>query len=90
MIQLRESLDLDPGGRERTLLLAFDGGYTNATVLKKIPARTVCIGRIRKDAKLCFIPDPNLSKPRGRRLCYGALAPLRSNFEPTIPHPEKR
>jgi hypothetical protein len=75
MIQLRESLDLDPGGRERTLLLAFDGGYTNATVLKKIPARTVCIGRIRKDAKLCFIPDPNLSKPRGRRLCYGALAP---------------
>jgi DDE superfamily endonuclease len=75
MIFLRESLDLDPGGRERALILAFDGGYTNATVLKKIPARTTCIGRIRKDAKLCFPPDPDLMKPRGRRLRYGAAAP---------------
>ncbi len=75
MIQLRDSLDLDPGGRERSLILAFDGGYTNATVLKKIPARTICIGRIRMDAKLCFTPDPALMKPRGRRLRYGAAAP---------------
>jgi DDE superfamily endonuclease len=75
MIQLRQSLDQDPGGRERTLILAFDGGYTNSTVLKKMPARTICIGRIRKDAKLCFLPDPALVKTRGRRLRYGALAP---------------
>ncbi|MGA7415275.1 MAG: hypothetical protein WBW33_32685, partial [Bryobacteraceae bacterium] len=75
MIQLRNSLDLDPGGRDRTLILAFDGGSTNATVLKKIPAHTICIGRIRKDAKLCFTPDPHLIKPRGRRRRYGALAP---------------
>jgi hypothetical protein len=75
MTLLRESLDLDPGGRERHLILAFDGGYTNATVLKKIPARTTCIGRIRKDAKLCFTPHPDLMKTRGRRLRYGAAAP---------------
>lgn len=75
MIQLRQSLDHDPGGRERTLILAFDGGYTNSTVLKKIPPRTVCIGRIRKDAKLCFLPDPALVKTCGRRLRYGALSP---------------
>jgi len=56
MIQLRESLDLDPGGRERTLLLAFDGGYTNATVLKKIPARTVC-------ALAVFAKTPNSALP---------------------------
>jgi hypothetical protein len=74
MIQLRQSLDLDPGGKERTLILAFDGGYTNATVLKQMPSRTVCIGRIRKDAKLCFPPDPALIKTRGRRLRYGTLA----------------
>jgi hypothetical protein len=75
MILLRESLDLDPGGRDRPLFLAFDGGYTNATVLKKIPVRTTCIGRIRKDAKLCFTPNPDLIKPRGRRLRYGTDAP---------------
>ena len=75
MTRLRESLDLYPGGLQRHLILAFDGGYTNATVLKKIPARTTYAGRIRKDAKLCFTPDPDLMKPRGRRLRYGAAAP---------------
>jgi hypothetical protein len=75
MIQLRQSLDQDPGGRERTLILAFDGGYTNATVLKQIPPHTICIGRIRKDAKLYFPPDPELMKTRGRRRRYGMLAP---------------
>jgi hypothetical protein len=80
MIQLRQSLDQDPGGRERTLILAFDGGYTNATVLKQMPPRTICIGRIRKDAKLYFTPDPALMKTRGRRLRYGAPAPTPEQF----------
>jgi hypothetical protein len=75
MIRLRESLDQDPAGKERILLLAHDGGYTNSTMFKKIPPRTVCVGRIRKDAKLFFPPDPTLRKVRGRRLCYGAPAP---------------
>jgi DDE superfamily endonuclease len=75
MTQLRQALDQDPGGHERTLILAFDGGYTNATVFKQIPPKTICIGRIRKDAKLYFPPDPERMKTRGRRLCYGALAP---------------
>jgi hypothetical protein len=80
MIQLRQSLDQDPGGRERTLILAFDGGYTNSTVLKQIPPHTICIGRIRKDARLCFTPDTALLKTRGRRLRYGALAPTPEQF----------
>jgi DDE superfamily endonuclease len=75
MIGLRQSLDQDPGGQERTLMLAFDGGYTNATVLQQIPPHTVCIGRIRKDAKLCFPPDPAQMKTCGRRRRYGAVAP---------------
>lgn len=75
MIQLRQSLDQEEGGKDRLLLLAFDGGYTNSTMLKKVPPRTVCVGRIRKDAKLCFTPDPALQKARGRRLCYGDAAP---------------
>jgi hypothetical protein len=78
--QLREDLDRDTGGKQRTLILAFDGGYTNATVLRHIPPRTTCIGRIRKDARLCFTPDPTLMKSRGRRLCYGAPAPTPEQF----------
>jgi hypothetical protein len=80
MIQLCEALDQDPGGRERTLILAFDGGYTNSTVLKQIPPNTICIGRIRKDTKLCFTPNPSLLKTRGRRLRYAALAPTPEQF----------
>lgn len=80
MIQLRQSLDEDAGSKQRTLILAFDGGYTNSTVLKTIPPRTICIGRIRKDAHLCFVPDPALMKARGRRLCYGADAPTPDQF----------
>jgi Transposase DDE domain len=75
MIRLRASLDQDAGGKDRTLILAFDGGYTNSTVLKSIPPRTTCIGRIRKDAHLSLLPDPALMKARGRRLRYGADAP---------------
>jgi hypothetical protein len=81
MIQLRQSLDQDAGaGTPRTLILAFDGGYTNSTVLKNIPSRTTCIGRIRKDAKLCFTPAPALRKARGRRLRYGSDAPTPEQF----------
>jgi hypothetical protein len=72
--QLRQALDQD-GDSQRTLLMAFDGGYTNATLLQQIPPRTVCVGRIRKDARLYFPPDPELQKTRGRRLRYGAPAP---------------
>jgi len=78
--QLREDLDRDPGGPQRPLILAFDGGYTNATVLRQIPHNTICIGRIRKDARLCFAPDPALRKARGRHLCYGAPAPTQEQF----------
>jgi len=80
MVQLRQALDQDAGAKPRTLILAFDGGYTNSTVLRNIPPRTTCIGRIRKDAKLCFTPDPALRKARGRRLRYGSHAPTPEQF----------
>lgn len=72
---LRAALDRDQPHARRCLVVAFDGGYTNETVLKQIPAHTICIGRLRKDAHLCMRPAPADSKPRGRRLCYGAAAP---------------
>lgn len=88
---LRAALDAEDPSAQRPLIVAFDGGYTNATVLKRIPAHTTCIGRIRKDAHLLQVPDPATRKARGRRLCYGPEAPtpeqVRSDDSPweTLP-----
>jgi len=73
---LRQSLNTRPDGAARPLHLFVDGGYTNSTVLKPLPAHTVLIGRIRKDAKLFDLP-PECSAPkrRGRPRHYGAPAP---------------
>ena len=73
--ELRAALDADPASAARWLLVAFDGGYTNQTVLKHLPHHTTAIGRIRQDAKLLFLPDPATRKARGRRLRYGSPAP---------------
>jgi len=73
--ELRTALDADPRSARRLLLVAFDGGYTNGTVLKHLPHHTTAIGRLRQDAHLLFRPDPATQKARGRRLRYGAPAP---------------
>ena len=73
---LRQSLDAEPNGSLRPLHLVVDGGYTNQTVLKKLPLRTTLIGRIRKDAHLYFMPTPSPTpQQRGRPRHYGAPAP---------------
>jgi hypothetical protein len=83
---LRAALDADPVSAPRLLLVAFDGGYTHRTVLKRLPAYTTAIGRLRKDAQLRFRPDPQTQKGRGRRLAYGPPAPtpdqVRSDASP--------
>jgi hypothetical protein len=76
IVSLRSALDAEPNGSQRLLFLAVDGGYTNATVLKKLPARTTLVGRVRKDAKLYFLPEaPQTPQQRGRPRHYGAPAP---------------
>jgi hypothetical protein len=71
---LRTQLDTEASAA-RLLLFAFDGGYTNRTVLKQLPPRTVAIGRLRKDACLFYPPDPAAGNARGRKRSYGAAAP---------------
>lgn len=73
--ELRADLDADPSSAPRRLLVAFDGGYTNQTVLRHLPPHTTAIGRLRQDAHLLYRPDPPPQKVRGRRLCYGPPAP---------------
>lgn len=57
----------------RRLIVTVDGSYTNRTVLRNLPARTTLLGRIRKDAKLFYLPT---QQPlRGRKRSYGEAAP---------------
>lgn len=66
--RLRSELD-ENGAAERTLLMVVDGGYSNRTVLSRLPERVDLIGRARKDMAL-FRPAP----PGGRRV-YGERLP---------------
>ncbi len=73
---LRQALDAEPDGPQRPLHLWVDGGYTNGTLLKKLPPRTTLVGRIRQDAKLYFPPEPPpAAAQRGRPRHYGPPAP---------------
>jgi hypothetical protein len=82
---LRQALDAEPGGAQRQLQILVDGGYTNQTVLKKLPPRTTLIGRLRKDAKLYFLPQtPAAPQPRGRPRRYGAPHSMRIKHLPKI------
>ena len=86
--QLRHDLDQDPAGTPRPLLIAFDGAYTNATVLKQLPARTTAIGRIRQDAKLCYCwPTPVTAQSPGRPKRYGPPAPTPEQLRVDETHP---
>lgn len=73
---LRQALDQEPAAAPRRLHVFVDGGYTNATVLKHLPARTTLVGRIRKDAKLYALPQPaQAGAPVGRPRRYGQPTP---------------
>lgn len=81
--RLRRKVD-DDGASRRPLWIVGDGGYTNSTVLRQLPERTVFVGRIRADAKLYALPEPN---PKGRRRIYGAELPRPEAIrrDPAIP-----
>jgi hypothetical protein len=68
---LRQQLDNeDP---ERLLWIVADGGFSNKTVMRDLPDRSVFIGRVRKDAKFHYPPVNPQTK--GRRRVYGEDAP---------------
>ena len=72
---LRQNLDNDPEGDKKALWVVVDGRFTNRTVLKNLPQRTTLIGRIRKDTKLHYLPEPDNQPVKGRKCLYGELAP---------------
>lgn len=72
--RLRQSLD-DDGREKRPLHVVVDGRFTNRTVMRQLPERTVFIGRIRADAKLYHLPEAGSKQITGRRRIYGPDAP---------------
>jgi hypothetical protein len=82
---LRRQLDVDKQSAQgRHLRVVVDGRFTNAKLLKNLPANTTLIGRIRRDAKLFFLPQAQAAI--GRRRIYGQAAPTPEQFlaDPTI------
>jgi hypothetical protein len=71
---LRHTIDQVSGGTQRSLLVCADATFTNRTVLRDLPPRTILIGRIRKDARLYALPTAaEDNHGLGRR--YGQLRP---------------
>lgn len=76
LAHLRDAIDQSVGGGARALLACADATFTNRTVLRDLPPRTVLIGRIRKDARLYALPTTaEENHGRGRRRCYGQRLP---------------
>lgn len=69
---LRQQMD-SGGSSERRLVVVVDGRFTNSTVLKAIPERTVLLGRLRKDTVLYNLPQQQPA--HGRKRKYGQPAP---------------
>jgi hypothetical protein len=82
---LRETLDRQ-GHYERTLCISVDGSYTNSTVLKNMPDRTVLIGRIRKDTKL-YLPADHGAHATGRKKVYGERIPTPEQIRQSSEYP---
>lgn len=76
LTHLRQAIDQSVAGTSRSLLVCADATFTNRTVLRALPPRTILVGRIRKDARLYALPTAaEENHGRGRRRCYGQLLP---------------
>ena len=76
LTHLRHAIDQSTDGVSRSLLVCADATFTNGTVLRDLPPRTILVGRIRKDARLYALPTAEEeNRGRGRRRCYGQLLP---------------
>jgi hypothetical protein len=80
---LRTALDQE-GQQGRPLVFAVDGGYTNRTVFREVPAGVTLLGRVRKDAALFASPVP---QAKGRPRVYGTPLPTPEQMrqDPTLP-----
>ena len=84
LARLRRQMD-ESGAASRRLLATVDGRFTNSTLLRQLPERTVLVGRVRKDSAFYY---PPASQPaRGRKRKYGLRCPTPEALlkDPTVP-----
>jgi hypothetical protein len=77
--QTRTLLD-QLGFGDKSLLLVTDGGYTNKTLLQRLPQRTHLVGRTRKDIAICRPAPPTSRKVYGDPLPTPDLLRLDESF----------
>ena len=80
--RLRSRMDRSPCGMGRRMVVGVDGSYTNQTVLRGLPSRTVLVGRVRKDLSLFDLPAAGDGRHR-----YGGQLPTPEQLrqDPNIP-----
>lgn len=71
---LRERFDRIVALRDKILWAVVDASFCNRTVFRKLPKRTVLIGRTRKDIRL-YKPVKDTKRGKGRKRRYGAALP---------------
>ena len=84
LASLRQQMD-QSGSAARRLVVSLAGRFTNSTVLRKVPDRTVLVGRVRKDS--VFFYPPTSQPQRGRKRKYGLRCPTPEALlkDPTVP-----
>jgi hypothetical protein len=82
---LRQWMDNSVSGREKPLVIAVDGGYTNRTIFRNIPHTSTIIGRIRKDARLFHPPEQPSRRGRPRWFGTPTSTPEEIRKDETIP-----
>lgn len=82
--QIRNKLDQD-GYYQKQLLMSVDGSYTNKEVIKNLPDNVTLIGRIRKDTKLYYIPEEQITP--GRKRVYGERLPTPEQIRQSDKYP---
>lgn len=80
---LRINLNTD-GYADKRLVVSVDGGYTNQAILKNLSDNITIIGRIRKDARLNSLPQPN---EMGRKRIYGESLPTPEQIRLSADYP---
>ena len=85
MVQDLQQCRTSAGGVTQPLRLLVDGSYTNRKILRELPPQTTLIGRIRKDAHLSRLPEPQACC--GRKRLYGEDAPTPEALrqDPNVP-----
>ena len=76
---------IESGSAARRLLVTVDGRFTNSTVLRHIPQRTVLIGRVRKDRFFFILRRTSPSADANASMACAVPTPEALLKDPAVP-----